>query len=203
MASNFTKEGILKNTYELVFKEFQTIITIFYILTVGIGMLFNYKKFAEFGINIFDYADVFDFLIAPFSDYRIVIFALLSMVVPYLLFIFDRYYKKNHAESYSKMNYGWDQKIWYKQLLKLSYIFLIIFYIYISAKIYGKVSKHQIIKQNPIEVRFSDNEIKKGIMIGKTKDVLFLLIGDKVEAIPITSFVKEIQIMKGFTVKKE
>ena len=40
-------------------------------------------------------------------------------------------------------------------------------------------------------------------MIGKTKDVLFLLIGDKVEAIPITSFVKEIQIMKGFTVKKE
>ncbi len=196
------KEGIIKNAYELLIKELQTITTIFYILTVGIGMLFNYKKFAEFGINIFEYADVFDFLIAPFSDYKIILFAALSMVVPYLLYFFDKYYKKNHAEAYGKMSLGWDKKIWYQQLLKFAYIFLIIFYVYISAKIYGKVSKHQIIKQSPIEVRFSDNEIKKGIMIGKTKDVVFLLIEDKVEAIPITSFVKEIQIMKGFTSKK-
>ncbi len=197
------KEGLIKNTYELLIKEFQTVITIFYILTVGIGMLFNYKKFAEFGINIFEYGDVFDFLIAPFSDYKIVVFALLSMVVPYLLYILDKYYKKNHAKAYEKMNAGWGKKIWYQQLMKFSYIFLIIFYVYISAMVYGKVLKHQIIKQSPIEIRFSDNEIKKGIMIGKTKDVVFLLIGDKVEAIPITSLVKEIQIIKGFTVKKK
>ena len=196
------KEGIIKNTYELLLKEFQTITTIFYILTVGIGMLFNYKKFAEFGINIFDYADVFDFLIAPFSDYRIVVFALLSMVVPYFLYILDDYYKKNHAESYKKMNTGFGEKIWYQNLMKFSYIFLIIFYVYVSAKIYGKVVKVQIVKQSPIEIRFSDNEIKKGIMIGKTKEVIFLLIGDKVEAIPITSFVKEIQVMKDFTFKQ-
>ena len=197
------KEGIIKNTYELLIKELQTVTTVFYILTVGIGMLFNYKKFAEFGINIFEYADVFDFLIAPFSDYKIIVFALLSMVVPYLVYLLDKFYKKNHAEAYDKMNRGWDKKIWFKQLMKFSYIFLIIFYVYISAKIYGKVSKYQIVKQSPIEVRFSDNEIKKGIMIGKTKDVVFLLIGDKVDAIPITSFVKEIQVMKGFTIKKK
>ena len=197
------KEGIIKNTYELLLKEFQTITTIFYILTVGIGMLFNYKKFAEFGINIFDYADVFDFLIAPFSDYRIVVFALLSMVVPYLLYVLDDYLKKDHTEFYKKMNTGFGEKIWYQNLMKFSYIFLILFYVYISAKIYGKVSKNQIVKQSPIEVRFSDNEIKKGIMIGKTKEVVFLLIGEKVEAIPITSLVKEIQIMKGFTTKKK
>lgn len=197
------KDGIIKDTYELLIKELQTVTTIFYILTVGIGMLFNYKKFAEFGINIFEYADVFDFLIAPFSDYKIVVFALLSMVVPYLLYILDKYYKKNRPEAYEKMNAGLGQKIWYQQLMKFSYYFLIIFYVYVSAKIYGKVSKHQIVKQAPIEIRFSDNEIKKGIMIGKTKDVVFLLIGDKVEAVPITSLVKEIQIMKGFSVKKK
>jgi hypothetical protein len=43
-------------------------------------------------------------------------------------------------------------------------------------------------------IRFSDDEIKSGKMIGKTKDVVFLLSGDKVEAIPITSLVKEIEI---------
>ena len=52
-------------------------------------------------------------------------------------------------------------------------------------------------------MRFSDNEVKKGIMIGKIKDVIFLLIQVKVEAIPISSSVKEIQLMPGFAVKKE
>lgn len=197
------KDGIIKSTYDLLIKELQTVTTIFYILTVGIGMLFNYKKFAEFGINIFEYADVFDFLIAPFSDYKIIVFALLSLVIPYLLYVFDQHYKKNHAEAYAKMNLGWDQKIWYQVLMKIAYIFLIIIYVYISANIYGKVSKYQIIRQSSIEIRFSDNEIKKGIIIGKTKDVVFLLIGDKVEAVPITSLVKEIQIMKGFAVKNK
>lgn len=40
-------------------------------------------------------------------------------------------------------------------------------------------------------------------MIGKIKDVIFLLIQVKVEAIPISSSVKEIQLMPGFAVKKE
>ena len=33
----------------------------------------------------------------------------------------------------------------------------------------------QIEKQPPIKLRFSDNEIIKGKLIGKTKDVIFLL----------------------------
>jgi len=60
-----------KTTYEIIIKELQTVITISYLFTVGIGMLFKYHKYDEFGINIFEYADVFDFLIAPFSDFFI------------------------------------------------------------------------------------------------------------------------------------
>jgi len=33
-------------------------------------------------------------------------------------------------------------------------------------------------------------------MIGKTRDIIFLLNGEKVEAIPITSVVKEFEIIK-------
>lgn len=62
-------EGMIKDRYEVIIKEIETVITICYILAVGVGMLFNYKKFSKFGINKFDYADVFDFLIAPFSDF--------------------------------------------------------------------------------------------------------------------------------------
>ena len=51
-----------------------------------------------------------------------------------------------------------------------------------------------------IQAHYSDFpiklQIKKGKMIGKTKDVIFLLNGEKVEAIPILSLVKEIEIIK-------
>ncbi len=41
---------------------------------------------------------------------------------------------------------------------------------------------------------FSDNETKKGIIIGNTKQVIFLLEGKKVKAIPFTATVKEFEI---------
>ena len=48
--------------------------------------------------------------------------------------------------------------------------------------------------QNDISLRLEDNEIKSGKLIGKTKDILFLLKNENVYAIPITSLVKEIKI---------
>jgi hypothetical protein len=49
------KEGLIKDVYEAILKEIQTVIALGYILTVGIGMLFNYQKYSEFNINIFEY----------------------------------------------------------------------------------------------------------------------------------------------------
>jgi len=77
-----------------------------------------------------------------------------------------------------------------------SLVILFISYLFISANYYGAISKEQILNQTSIKIRFSDNEIKKGKMIGKTKDVIFLLSGKNVEAIPLTSLVKEIEIIK-------
>ena len=54
-------EGIIKDAYEAIIKEIQTVFALLYVIAVGIGMLFNYQKYSEFGINIFDYSDVFDF----------------------------------------------------------------------------------------------------------------------------------------------
>jgi len=190
------KQGIIKDTYEVVIKEIQTLITISYILAVGIGLLFNYQKFSEFGINIFDYADVFDFLIAPFSDFKIVLFTLVSLAITYSLIRLDLFWKRKFPKLYSKLSFVKGKKSWYNSYNYFSFAIVFIYYLYISADIYGNISKEQILNQSSIEIRFSDNEIKKGKMIGKTKDVIFLLIGEKVEAIPITSLVKEIEIIK-------
>ena len=193
---NKMKEGIIKDTYEAVLKEIQTVITVSYILSVGIGMLFSFQKYSEFGINIFDYADVFDFLIAPFSDFKILLFTIISLTLTYFIFKIDLLWKRKFPKSYSKQSFGWDKKKWYNYFRYISFTILFIFYLYISANYYGKISKEQILNQSSIKIRFSDNEFKKGKMIGKTKDVIFILTGEKVEAIPITSLVKEIEIIK-------
>ena len=190
------KEGIIKDTYESVIKEIQTILTISYVLAVGIGMLFTFQKYSEFGINIFDYADVFDFLIAPFSDFIILLFTIISLSIVYLILRLDLFWKRKYPNSYSKMSFGWDKKIWYNYYRYFSFATLFIFYLYISADTYGKISKENILNQTSTKIRFSDNEIKKGKMIGKTRDIIFLLNGEKVEAIPITSVVKEFEIIK-------
>ena len=191
------KEGLVKDTYEVVIKEIQTVITISYIIAVGIGMLFNYQKFDEFGINIFDYADVFDFLIAPFSDFRIMIYTISSFTLIYVFIRLDLLLKRKFPKLYSKLNFGSKNKKARSNSYKY-FVFVLpfIYYLYISADIYGNISKDQILDQPSITIRFSDNEIKKGKMIGKTKEVIFILNGEKVEAIPIVSLVKEIEIIK-------
>ncbi len=190
------KEGLIKDAFEPVIKELQTILTIAYILSVGVGMLFMYQKYSRFDINIFDYADVFDFLIAPFSDYVILIYILGSALVAFFIMKTDSFLQKKHPKYYSKINFGIEKKPWFDLYRYLTFSFLLIFYIFLSANTYGKISKKQILKQAPIEIRFADNEIKKGIMIGKTQSVIFLLSGKRVDVIPVTSMVKEITISK-------
>ena len=188
------KEGLIKDTYELILKEIQTVITASYIIAVGIGMLFNYQKYSEFGINIFNYSDVFDFLIAPFSDFYILLFATASILFVSIIFKLDTLWKDKWPKSYSKINFGCDKKSWFKTYRTVLIIISFVLYLYQSADFYGRYTKDKIIIQNDISIKLADNEIKSGKLIGKTKDVIFLLNDEKVYAIPISSLVKEIRI---------
>ena len=188
------KEGLIKDTYELIIKEIQTVVTVSYIVTVGIGMLFNYQKYSEFEINIFDYSDVFDFLIAPFSDFYILLLATASILSISVLTKLDTLWKNKMPNFFSKANFGLDKKSWYKTYRIVIIIICFIIYLYLSANYYERYTRDKIIKQNDISIKLADNEIKSGKLIGKTKDVIFLLKGANVYAIPISSLVKEIKI---------
>lgn len=187
------KEGIIKDAYEKIIKEIQTILTISYLLMVAVGMLFNYHKYAQFGINIFDYADVFDFLIAPFSDPKILLFSVGSVFISYLIIRLDFALKKMFPRWYSISNFGLDKRKWFEtyRTILLSSVFII--YLFIAASSYGGITAKKIRDQKPITITFQDDSIKKGILIGKTKDVLFILNNCKVDAIPISASVKEYQ----------
>ncbi len=188
------KEGLIKDAYELIIKELQTVITVSYIITVGIGMLFNYHKYAKFEINIFDYADVFDFLIAPFSDFYILFFATASILFVTILFKLDSLWKDKWPKFYSLSNFGIDKKSWFNTFRIILFIVCLVIYLFSSASYYARYTENKIQEQQDITVKLADNEIKSGKLIGKTKDVIFLLHEENVYAIPISSFVKEIKI---------
>lgn len=188
------EEGLIKDTYELVIKEIQTLVTIFYLLTVGIGMLFNYQKYAEFDINIFYYADILDFLIAPFSDGYILLFATTSIILVYFLIKADIWMKNQWPKTYSVLSLGQAKKPWFKNVIIITYVLSAILYLYLSADIYGSYTKGKIMDRSDISIRLEDNEVRSGKLIGKTKEVVFLLNDENVYAIPITSLVKEIKI---------
>jgi hypothetical protein len=188
------EEGIIKDVYEKVLKELQTIITLSYLLMVAVGMLFKYRLYAEFGINIFDYADVFDFLIAPFSDPKILLFSFASLIFSYALLKLDGIWKKKFPRWYSMSNFRLDKKAWFENYRRGAYFFLFIVYLFVAAKFYAEDTAEKIRQQEPVTVQFSDNTTKNGILIGKTKDILFLLKNKRVDAIPLSSAVKEYQI---------
>ncbi len=184
------------NKYESLLKETQSIISIFYILAVAIGMLFNYQKYSEFGINIFDYADIFEFLITPFSDIIIFLFTIGSSLFVYLFFRFDTWLMKKHPNFYSRAAFGWNKKTWYNTYRNIIFLILFFSFLHSTATLYGKIIARKTKKQTPISLRFLDNEIKKGIIIGKTKEVIFLLENKKVKVIPFMALVKEFEVKK-------
>ena len=188
------KEGIIKDTYELVIKEIQTILSISYLAIVGIGMLFNYQKYSEFDINIFYYSDIFDFLIAPFSDFYIVLFATVSLLFVSILFWLDTLWKNKWPKSYSRANFGRDKKPWYKIYRRTLFSISAILYLYFSAQFYGQYAKRKVLNSSPISILFTDNQDKSGKLIGKTKEVIFLLENENILALPISSSVKQITI---------
>ena len=188
------KEGLIKDAYELIIKEIQTAITAVYIFAIGIGMLFNYQKYSEFDINIFAYSDVFDFLIAPFADFYLLFFATASIAFVSLLIKLDDLWKRKRPVSYAKWNFGDDSKSWFKTYRIVAIAITFVLYIYISADYYGKNAKTRVLEQDDISIRMEDNEIRSGKLIGKTKDVIFLLRDENVYAIPINASVKEIRI---------
>ena len=189
------KEGLIKNAWELILKEIQTILSLLYLLMIGIGMLFNYKKYMNFGINIFEYADIFHFLIAPFQDVRIIMVSIIALFMPLSIYGLSKALGRRFPKIKRKLSLGLKDKVWYPSARLILIAFILIFFISEAALGYAN-----FVKNNPdflpsVSITYADNEKIQGKLIGKTKEVLFLDEKGKVKVIMITAAVKEIEIL--------
>ncbi len=186
------KNGLIDDKYELIVKEFQTVLSVFYLLLVGIGMLFSYSKYSKFGINIFQYSDIFDFLLTPFRDITIFGFSFITIFVVYLVYKLNKLTENKFPKFYnSKFNFG---------LIKskpiLSSIIMFFLYLFIFSGKYGKMNEKRILtKPNIIEIVLGNGKSIKGNLIGKNNGYIFLLEKEnEVNIYPISNSINIIKI---------
>ena len=153
-------------------------------------MVFNYYKYEQFGINIFEYADPFDFLIAPFQDKYIIVFALLSALIPYFAYLTESFMKRKYPKIYSRSAFGLDKKSWFNTYRAVLFAIVLVLYTTAAGQYYGEFFQERFKDQSPISVIMLDKSVIKGKLIGKTQDMIFLKVSGKVTAIPVSSAVK-------------
>ena len=81
-------------------------ITLAYLLTVALGMMFDYKYYREFSINIFEYADILDFLLAPVKNLEVIAFVAVTGVAMLFGYLLDKLFQSKFPKTYRRMNLG-------------------------------------------------------------------------------------------------
>ena len=192
MNSSFTPKGVPGS----IIKNFQILLTSFYLFAIGIGMLFSSFKFKAFGINIFDYASIFDFLIAPFADFKIFVFTIVTVFLTYLLFKLDHFWQGNFPEQYSKSVFFLDRYSFYNKAKAGFTLLCFVLYLIFAANLYGSYSYQKVLDTPRVSVEFSSGVKQSGLLIGKTSDILFLYNDNTVDVVPLNAVVQRISFSK-------
>lgn len=179
-----------------IVKNFQFFITILYLFAIAIGMLFNNYKYKAFDINIFDYSSVFDFLMAPFADYRILAFTIITMLLSYGVYLLDTTLQYKHPREYSKSIWHLDRFKGYYLIKVVCSIAFFVFYLFLAAILYGKTTYKETLAQSPVQINFINKQSQSAILIGKTSEVLFVYQKQTIKVIPINTGLLYIEISK-------
>ncbi len=176
-----------------IVNQIQSIAPLAYTAMVTVGMLFEYHRYKIFGINIFQYADIFDFLIAPFKDFNIIGALLIITFTLYLGHSLDRFMRK-WPKLYHITNFGMSKKSWFNNYVRITFILLLFSLLFYASSSLAKDNFNKVkLNNNKTHLLYADNDKIEGNLIGKTKEVIFLFSKEKVIIIPSTSFIKQIE----------
>jgi hypothetical protein len=173
------KVQIFKAVQDFLKQDFNTSISAGYICLVVIGMLFQAFLYLLFNINIVQYSDISDFLLAPFRDPKILIFTGISVFLIFCFTIFDNWLSDVFPRFYDLMFMGIDRtkyEAWYS--IKGATL-VIVAYIMLAAYFYGVWESEAIRKtmDSKTQLTFKDNKFEATdtlIYIGKTNGYVFL-----------------------------
>lgn len=176
----------------------QAYITLAYLCTVAVGMMFDYKYYDHFSINIFEYSDILDFLLAPVKNLELILFVIVTIILVWIFFRLDKLWQDKAPKSYKRFNFGWSKDV-VQRYRPYFFTFSLIGYLFLAASFYGDRT-YERFQESPksIELIFeSGNTTIKGNLIGKNSDYIFMQAADStIKAVPVNSDVQEIIIAR-------
>jgi len=176
----------------------QAYITLAYLITVAVGMMFDYKYYREFSINIFEYADILDFLLTPVKNLEVIGFVAASAFAVFIFYRFDKLWGRKWPKSYKFFNLGISGDRMQRVRPVLMAI-LSVAYLSIASDFYSERKFNDFQESTEkIEIVYEGGGlIVSGKLIGKNSDYVFLQTSDKaIKAIPVASDVQEIVIKR-------
>lgn len=187
----------------MIFRELQNVLTFGYLCLVIIGMLFESIYYLMFDINIFEYSDILDFLLAPFRRPITIVFLAISILTAVITFTFDRFLQRKTPKLYQVMYFGMAPKTekGRQRFRTISVISLFIMLNLAYALTIGSEQK-QFLKTNPqpnVRVNyFGEQEPTPGYKIGMNSNYLFVYTDkEEIEIIPIDSNIKSITPLRS------
>ncbi|UYW00937.1 hypothetical protein K5I29_10575 [Flavobacterium agricola] len=163
--------------------EPQILFTILYVVAIAIGMIFNFAKYKAFHVNIFDYCDITDFILFPFSDFKIILFTLVIAILCLILYYVDLRLRDYFPNFFKKSFVSQAQ---YKTISFCISICMFVLFIFIVSQKYSKNFYNNIELAEDLTI-YTKTETFKGKYIGKTSDVLFMYQNRELKIFPITS----------------
>lgn len=191
-------KGIINNKFEIIIKEFQGVLSFGYAMLIILGMLFESIYYGQFGINIFQYSGILDFLLVPFRRPTVLIILLGLSLFWYLYFIkFYAFLNRRLPWFQKKLS---DQGSGENNRIKSRIKWLVTFFIITTIAwgyVTSKKAKENLFKDKSNVSIFYDVEgnetFIKGKMIGKNDLNIFLLDdGNRVQILPISAGILKI-----------
>lgn len=194
-------KGIIDDKLEVIIKEFQGIVSFGYIILIVLGMIFESIYYAQFGINIFNYSGILDFLLVPFR--RPIVLGILMGVYLFIylyFFVLNKFLLKKTPKFHNKL-FGTNTTNGH--YLKSNVIRLLLFYLVITiswAFVISKKNKETLFENKMnVEIQYDieGTKVIAGKLIGKNDINIFLLdISNKVQIIPVNSNIIKIKPLK-------
>ncbi|MCB0644159.1 MAG: hypothetical protein KDC44_21090 [Phaeodactylibacter sp.] len=175
------------------FRAFQSWFGFGYLVLILIGMLFEAMYYRAFGLNIFQYAEVLDFLLAPFRRPISLVMlgiALLAMAMGYW---FDRLTERRLPRLHRIFTLGMSRRKWFRQYRVASMLVLFLVLTCFYAWLIGAEARQDILASKNIDlvIVFQDKSSIEGKLIGKNGSYIFLSDTAKaIHVVPLDGYVK-------------
>ena len=195
-------QGLIKDRFELIIRELQNLLAFGYVCLIILGMMFEIGYYSFFGINIFEYAGVSDFLLAPFR--RPVSLMILFIIGVYLMVTYpmDVWMAKNWPRFYRILNFGIVKAERSSVYRNIVFVFTALTLIILLSVDQGSKGFKKVQSgENNYHVIFAENQKEMyGRKVGQTSSYLFLM--DSIEQIKVIPINSQVLLMEPIKVMR-